>query len=385
MIRTSQKTSILKKHNRELSLPSLSITKTRVLFRLSILLLTLTLIFACKDKTKSSELETKKERIQGVSVSTITLSTIDEVYELTGNVRSRLSGNVSARVVGEVKEVYVKEGDLVKEGQILIKIDDSDVREKVKAAEKGLESARHNMEFSKKTYERYKTLYDEKAVSGQEFDQIKTQMTVAQSEFERAKAMLNEALTYQRYTSITAPYDGVITSKNIEKGNVAVVGAPLFNIEGIGSYYIEVNVDESMSGKIKTGLPLIVKIDGLNKEYKAKVTEVVPSVDPKTRSFITKIDISGQGIRSGMFTRVLFTLGKRDAILIDKNCIVKKGQLTGVYAVDDKTMVSYRLVKLGSSIGDKVEVLSGLKPNDKIISSGIEKVVEGGFVEVAGR
>lgn len=345
-------------------------------------------ISGCKDKIKSGEIETKREKIKDVTVTALAPTTIDDVFELTGSVKARLSANISTKVIGEVTDVYVKEGDVVKAGQILLKIDDSDINERIKAADKGMESAKHNRDLSRKTYQRYKALADEKAVSGHELDQIETQMRVSEAEYERAKALLNEALTYLKYTKITAPYNGIITAKHIDKGNMAVQGMPLFSIESNEKYYIEVSADESMLGVIKTGLPVRVFFDSLNNEFRemrAKVTEVIPSVDTKTRTFTVKIDLPMHNIRSGMFARVGFLTGKKESILINKDWVVKKGQLTGVYTVDDKGIINYRLIKLGKTFGDRIEVISGLNQKDKIISNGIEKAFEGGIIEVAQR
>ncbi|MFQ3573250.1 MAG: efflux RND transporter periplasmic adaptor subunit, partial [Thermodesulfovibrionales bacterium] len=187
--------------------------------------------FGCKDKIKSGEIEPKKEKIVGVTTTTVTPTVINDTYEISGNIKSRQVGTISSRVVGEVKDVYVREGDVVKAGQLLLKIDDSDITQRLNAAEKAVESARFNRELTKKTYQRFKALADEKAVSGQELDQIETQMKVSEAEFERAKAMLNETVLQHKYTQITAPYNGIITAKHIEKGNIAAQGTPLFSIE----------------------------------------------------------------------------------------------------------------------------------------------------------
>lgn len=339
----------------------------------------------CKDKVKSGEVETKRERVRDIGITKISPSIVDDVYELTGSVKAGLSTVISSKVMGEIRDIYVKEGDVIRAGQVLIKIDDADIKERVKSAEKGFESAKHNRDLARKTYQRYKALSDEKAVSGQELDQVQTQMLVAEAEYERAKAMLNEALTYQSYTNITAPYNGIVTTKHIDKGSMAVQGFPLLSIESNEKYYIEVFVDESMLGLIKVGLPVKVYIDNLNNEFNAKVTEVIQSVDTKTRTFTAKIDLSLKNISSGMFVRVKFLTKKREALLISKDWIVKKGQLTGVYVVDEKGIIVYRLIKLGKVFGDKIEVLSGLTPKEDIVSSGIQKAFEGGIAEVSQR
>ncbi|MEI8129325.1 MAG: efflux RND transporter periplasmic adaptor subunit, partial [bacterium] len=115
------------------------------------------------------------------------------------------------------------------------------------------------------------------------------------------------------------------------------------------------------------------------KTLKTKITTVVPSVDPMTRTFKIKLDT--KGLNSGLYAKVQIPVGKKDAIAVPQAAIVQKGQLTGVYTVDENNIISYRLIKTGKNLGDKVEVISGLTDGDKIIVSGVEKAVDGGEVK----
>jgi multidrug efflux pump subunit AcrA (membrane-fusion protein) len=111
-----------------------------------------------------------------------------------------------------------------------------------------------------------------------------------------------------------------------------------------------------------------------------QISEVVPSVDPSTRTFVVKITVSGAGLKTGLYARVRIPTGKREALTVPASSIVEKGQLTGVYAVDTKDIVSYRLLRIGKNFGDSVEVLSGLVPGDRIIVAGLERAVDGGIM-----
>ncbi|MFQ3574343.1 MAG: HlyD family efflux transporter periplasmic adaptor subunit, partial [Thermodesulfovibrionales bacterium] len=139
---------------------------------------------------------------------------------------------------------------------------------------------------------------------------------------------------------------------------------------------------ESMLGVIRVGSPVEVYVDALRTEYTTKVTEIIPSVDTKTRTFTAKIALPSKNIRSGMYAKVKILLDKREGILINKGWIVKKGQLNGVYTVDNKGLIHYRLIKIGKTFGDKIEVISGLSPKEIVISDGIQKAFEGGVIEV---
>jgi multidrug efflux pump subunit AcrA (membrane-fusion protein) len=129
-------------------------------------------------------------------------------------------------------------------------------------------------------------------------------------------------------------------------------------------------------------MPVDVIIDSVVKRIKGQISEIVPAVDPMSRTFLIKIDIKGESLRTGLYGRVLVPEGKRETILVPKESVIEKGQLVGVYAVDDKGIITYRLIKTGKTYNEKVEVLSGLSDGDRIVVDGVEKAVDGGIVKL---
>ncbi|RPI36896.1 MAG: efflux RND transporter periplasmic adaptor subunit [Nitrospiraceae bacterium] len=345
------------------------------------ILMTTGVLTGCKDKVTPGVREVKREQVTGVTLEVMKPAEVAEYYETSGTVRAKTISTVASRTMGTVTSVKVKEGDRVGSGQLLLTLDDSDVVQRVKAAEEALEGAKQQQYLSDITYQRYKKLYDEKALAGQELDQIETQKKIADSEYERAKAMLAEARVSHSFAKIISPSSGIITEKKIETGSMAVPGMPLLAVEDNSAYRIEVNVDEKMSGRVKAGMEVSVFIEALNRELSGKVTEVVPSIDPMSRSFLVKIALRGEDLKNGYYARVSIPVGKKEALLVSKKAVVEKGQLTGVYAVDRNSVITYRLVRAGKLYGDKVEILSGLNPGDTVVVDGVEKTVDGGIVK----
>ncbi|MFZ1980367.1 MAG: efflux RND transporter periplasmic adaptor subunit [Smithella sp.] len=333
----------------------------------------------CKGKERGKT--AGRPEITGVTVSPVALSTVDDIYETTGTIKANTTSVVASRMMGVVTSVSVKEGDAVKAGQVLLVIDDRDAAQRVRASGMSVESARQNKDLAEKTWQRYKNLYNENALSRQEMDQVETQKKVADAEYERIKAMDDESKTYMSFTRITAPINGRVTEKRIDVGSMATPGMPLLVLEGGGSSYIEASIDAGLGTKIKKGMPVEVEVETLDRPLGGKIRDVFPSVDPLSRTFIVKVAIGNTGIRNGLFARLRIPVGKRNAIVVPEKAIVQKGQLIGVYALDSQGIVTYRLIRKGNSFSGGTEILSGLRVNDKIIIDGVEHVVDGGVIE----
>ncbi len=365
---------------------------------LTILLLTSVLSYSCKDKIGPGTGKVDRPQISGIAVETVQPSSVDEYYETSGTVKAKTVSAVASRIMGTVTAVKVKEGDKVAAGQILLTVDDRDILQKVEGAkeghreaEKALEAADENRKMVDITYQRYKRLYDDKALTGQEFDQIKTQKNVADIDYERARAAvkraeagLKEAKVFHGFSRVVSPVSGIVTDKRIELGSMAVPGNPLLTVEDNSSYRIEINADERFAGRIRPGTEASVTAESAPGPIRGTVTEVVPSVDPASRTFLVKIAIKDGGLRNGSYVKVSLPVGRKDALLVPSRTVVERGQLTGIYVVGGDSVIRYRLVKAGRKYGDSVENLSGLKPMDRVVVEGVEKAVDGGVALKAG-
>jgi RND family efflux transporter MFP subunit len=197
----------------------------------------------------------------------------------------------------------------------------------------------------------------------------------------RAKALLEEARIQEGFTRIRAVEAGVVTEKRIEAGSLATPGTPLMTVEDTSGFRLEANVDERLSGKVKVETPVVVVFESPARRVPGTIAEVFPAVDPATRTFLIKVELTAPSLKSGLFGRVLIPEERKEVLLIPQGAVVEKGQLTGVYAVDDRGIMTYRLIKRGRPYGEKVEVLSGLKTGDRIAVNGLEKAVDGGRVK----
>lgn len=372
-------------------------TRTTIAGLTILVILTMT---GCGEKIKPGESEVKRPQVSGVGIEDAISSEVTDFYETSGTLKSLDTALVSAKIMGEVREIKVKPGDSVRKGDVLLIINAPDTNARVQAAKESLEEARRGLDISgenknlmEKTFERYRKLFDAKAITGQEFDEMKARREVAVLEYERAKKALNraeagldEAEAFKSYSVITSPLDGTVAEKKIETGNMAMPGAPLILVES-RKYRVEAPVDETLLSSIQTGAVVAISIDAIHMETEGRVTEIVRQVDPLTRTFMVKIALNGtsQPLQGGFYAKVKFPLGKKTVLSVPEGAIMTRGELKGVYAVNQQDVITFRLVKTGKRHDGKVEILTGLSSGERIIVNGTDRAVDGGMVVDAGQ
>lgn len=324
------------------------------------------------------------ETVSNVSIVTAEKASIPDWLEAVGTVRAAQTSQVSSQALGNILEIRVHEGDRVEAGQVLAQIDDAQPRAAMEqataalnAAEKESAAADSDLALAESTLKRYQQLYDKKSLSPQEFDEVKAryQSTEARRDATRAAqsqatAALTQAQTALAYTSVRAPFSGVVTERTVDAGAFASPGMPILTIEDTRNFRLEVTVDERDMGLLRMGQSAAVTIDAFGApEISGKVVQIVPAADPASRSFVVKIALPAEGrLRSGLFGRAHFARAARSALLIPVASIVQRGQLQSVYVLDAGQIAQLRYVTVGNRVADKIEVLSGLQEGDRIVA-----------------
>ena len=345
-----------------------------------------------------------------VQTATVSKQQWPDVYEATGTVRARTAAVLSSKVMAYVRQVAVQVGDRVQEGQLLVTLDAQDLDTKVRGAEaaeaevmsavpeadSGVAGAKANLDLAQSTFQRMQELASKKSISNQEFDEASARLKSAQAAYEMARAKRSQldskrasvqqeirgASIMRDYTRISAPFSGVVTAKSVEPGNLAAPGAPLLTVEREGVYRLEASVDESRLPFVKAGQAVDVALESLDRRFTAHVSEIVPSVDAASRTYIVKIDLPAMpNLRSGMFGRAMFPLGTRKVATIPPPAMVEHGQLQSVFVIEDGCART-RLITTGERRQSAVEVLSGLSEGEKLVSPVPAGLSDGARVEV---
>lgn len=332
--------------------------------------------------------------VKGVTVEQLKSGEITDRQEVTGTVRAVTTALLAARIAGTVTILNVKEGDRVKKGQLLALIEANETVAGAAAAEAGVEEAMRALDETKSrkkladaTFQRYQKLFSEQAVTRQEFENRQTEQEIAaqgvlraQSKLVQARESARGAAVISGHTRLVSPLEGIVTSKSVDRGATVFPGTPVLSIEEDSAYRLEVQAPETLKGRIAAGQKVEIALEGQNPQT-VSVVEVVPVVDPASRSFTVKITVAAKGVRSGAYGRAWFPLGSVKGILLPKTALVERSALTSVWVVDAGNIARMRLVKPGRAIGGRVEILTGLSAGEKVAVAGIDTITDGAKVE----
>jgi RND family efflux transporter MFP subunit len=338
------------------------------------------------------------EVVRSLSLITAQEANTPDVLEVSGTVRAAQTSVLSSQMMGTVVSIHVREGDRVRQGQVLAVIDDSQPRAAMEraeaashAAQQSLAGAESDLALADATLKRYQALYERKSVSPQEFDEIKARYQAAEArrdmaraDVEQANSALAQARTAFDYSRLRAPFEGVVTEKKVDTGALASPGMALFTVEDVRRFHLEATVNETDLAHVRMGQPVPVQMDALgDANFQGRVAQIVPAADPASRSFLVKIDLPVDSrLRSGLFGRAQFSRGEHRSLLIPRTAIIQRGQLQGVFVLDQKSVAGLRYVTLGRTAGANVEVLAGLQNGEQLVANPGGQELDGKRVEV---
>jgi RND family efflux transporter MFP subunit len=350
----------------------------RFLMLAALLLLSLSVITGCG--TKSSETNESQSREVSCVTGQASLQNIPLNVMATGALQADQTVMVSTRMMGWIRKIHVTEGQVVKKGDALVSIDDSDLRAKKSQAEAGITEAKAVLTNAERMAARFQKLYEEKSVSKQQLDDVVTGRDRAAAGVEMAKAGLREVNVHLSYLDIVAPVDGIVARKMVEEGNMANPGTPLLALESLGKMKVVAHLGEKDVSMVSAGDMVNINVTSLaNANFAVPLARVIQSANPGSRTYDIEayVENTDGRLKSGMFARVTVPVGTRNAILVPTEAITRRGQLTGVWTVDQQDIVHLRWIRLGREIGDQVEILSGLAGNETVILTSEAPLAEG--------
>ena len=275
--------------------------------------------------------------------------------EVTGQVAAIFQAALSSRIQGTIDTLFVREGTPVVKGQTLLQLDNRDARA-------DLARASAEVENTKTQLDRMSQLYAQDAVSKQEVEN-------ATRAYKVAEANRKTVLTQLSYTTVKAPFDGVITEKMVEAGELASPGQLLLRMENPRQLRLHAIVAEGDLRSVSHGDKISVVIDALGEQaLDGVVGQILPVGDSQTHTFTVKVDLPMEpGLKTGMFGRFQLNKGTSQTILVPWTAVVERGELTSVYAVGSDQIAHLRWVKVGRRLDQQVEILSGVNIGEAVL------------------
>jgi len=288
--------------------------------------------------------------------------------EVVGTVRAKLRASIEAKTSGRIEKMLVTPGHSVKAGDLLAQLDAREIQTRLDQAIAVREPAANDLK-------RLTVLLKQGAVTQAEFDTAQARQRVAQADVAEAETLLS-------HTKIIAPFDGVITRKLADVGDLALPGRGLLEMEDPRELRLEADVPETLIERIHLGDKLTVRVGTQDVNVTGSVSEISPVADPSSRTSVAKIDLPvSSGLRAGQFARARVPVAESKMLSVPASAVIQRGQMELVFVVTNKR-AQLRLVKTGKRIGEEIELVSGVSAEEKIIVKGAEQLRDGQPVEV---
>jgi RND family efflux transporter MFP subunit len=356
---------------------------------------------------KSANAEKSEASLRPVAVALARESPISDMITLSGEFRPFQEVDVHAKVAGYIRRIYVDVGDHVKTGQTLaiLEVPELDAQlqgaeaairrsqDAIRRAQGDLKRAESLHQATHLDYTRLKQASDARPglIAEQELDNAQAkdregeaQISADEAAFSEARNQLDVASAEQKqlsamsgYARIVAPFDGVITKRYVDTGALVQAGTssntqavPVVSVAQTDLFRLTLAVPESAVPMIRLGTTVTVHVQALNRDFVGKVARFANAVNQETRTMHTEVDVhnSGLTIVEGMYAEVKLTLAnKDDALAVPIQAVSREGSHTTVLVVNSNDQIEEREVHLGIEGANQVEVVAGLKPNDRVV------------------
>ncbi|MEZ5288805.1 MAG: efflux RND transporter periplasmic adaptor subunit [Vicinamibacterales bacterium] len=338
-----------------------------------------------------------------VAMGEVVRGDISAAMTVVGNLIGEQTVDVVPRTGGRLVTVNVQLGDRVRRGQLLAKIEDFEIIEQVKQAEASLEVAKAtirqreaDLKVAELNFERSKNLFERQLLAKQALDDAESRYLAAQAQLDLARAQstqtsarLDELQINLGNTRITSPVDGYVGRRNADPGAWVSQNAPVVSVVDISRLRLVANVVEKDLRLVNAGDPATVEVDAYPGEnFKGRIARVSPVLDPATRTATMEVEIPNgdNRLKPGMYARVLLTIEERKGTtLAPKAAVVDYEGQRGIWIPDEDNKARFIPVKLGLENAERIEILQGVNPGNRIITEGAASLRAGDTLAMPGQ
>jgi RND family efflux transporter MFP subunit len=299
---------------------------------------------------------------------------VPDVISAEGVVEAVRQSTLAAQIAGQIVELKVKVGDRVKAGQVLVRIDPRAAEQVVSGSQSQLAEAQAGLTNALRSYERSKQLFVQKFISKAGLDQAELDYKAAQARVGVLQANAGQASTARTFTTITAPYAGVVAATPVEVGDMATPGRTLVTVFDPASMRVIATLSQSSLRDVKLEMPVQVEVPIARRRLTAKQVTLVPLVDSRTHTARLRLELNdAAGLLPGQFARAYFTTGVARKLVIPAGAVLRRSEVTAVYVLGSGEQPQLRQIRVGeSSVDGYVEVLAGLREGERIALGAIK-------------
>jgi RND family efflux transporter MFP subunit len=301
--------------------------------------------------------------------ATVERQTLTHERILDGRVEAVQRSTISAQASGRVLEVRYDVDDFVEQGEVVIRLSDSEQQARVRAAEGSLNEARARFDEATAEFQRIETIFADQLVSQAEFDRARAARDSARARLESARATLEEAREQLGYTTIVAPYPGIVTDRHVEVGEAVSPGSPLLTGISLEQLRVEISVPQRLVDSLRRHQEAQVVLDN-GERIPAESLTIFPYADPATNTFRVRVNLpeldESAGLFPGMFVKTAIKLGEDRRLVVPSEAVIFRSEVVAVYVIDPDGRIGFRQIRVGRELPEGFEVLAGLRQGERV-------------------
>ena len=306
---------------------------------------------------------------------------VDTAYTAEAVTEAVRQSTVAAQVSGRIVEIRFDAGDRVKKGDVLLRIDETAAVQALAASEAQAGGARAAYVTARAQLHRSRQLLGRGFISQAALDRVEADYLAAEAQMNAAGASAGQAATQRAFATVVAPYDGVVSARHVQVGELATPGRPLVTYFDPASLRVVATVPSGQVGAIQATGRARVEVPSSGRWFEASKVTVLPSADPRTHATQVRLELptAVEGIHPGVFARAHFAIGTAPQLMVPREAVFRRSEITGVYVVGASGRPQLRQVRIGSAEDSKgVEVLAGVRSGERVALDPVRAGATGG-------
>ena len=306
---------------------------------------------------------------QGLRTAEVQYREVEQTFTAEGVVEAVKQSTVAAQIAGRVVAVNFDVGDRVSKGQVIVRIDPTEVNQMYAASQAQIAQAQATLRNAQAQFERTQRLVEQKFMSAAALDKAQADFKAARAQLAAAEAGGGQAAATRSYATVTAPYSGVVSARHVELGETAVPGKPLMTGFNPQELRVVASVPQRKLDAVRKLAGASVEFPALDQRLQAAKMSILPSADAQTHTTQVRLELPPgvEGLYPGMFARAHFVVGRAKKLLIPAAAVARRSEVAGAYVVGEKGEIRYRQLRLGeAAAGEQIEVLAGVAAGEKV-------------------